>query len=100
MTGDDAELGGAVDAQIKQLHDAQLREIITIESIMHASALEKDATKKVVNFEQNNILAGLLKKLLGQLPLDHDLTPKNYDAIDPNVSVFAAKYKKDQFGAA
>ena len=62
---------------------------------MHASALEKDASKKVVNFEQNNILAGLLKKLLGQLPLDDDLTPKNYDPIDPNVSVFASKYKRD-----
>lgn len=95
VTGDDAELGGAIDAQIKQLHETQLREIITIESIMHASALEKDASKKVVNFEQNNILAGLLKKLLGQLPLDDDLTPKNYDPIDPNVSVFASKYKRD-----
>jgi len=36
------------------------------------------------------VLAGLLKKLVAQLPIDRDLTPKNYDPIDPNKSVFAS----------
>lgn len=35
VTGDDAELGGAVDSKIKQLHANLLGEILTIESIMH-----------------------------------------------------------------
>ena len=49
-----------------------------------------------MNFEQNNILAGLLRKLVGQLPLDDDLTPKNYDPIDPNKSVFCSQRLKIQ----
>lgn len=92
VTGDDAELGAQVDQKIKQLHAQQLSEILTIESIMHKSHQEADPKKKVLNFEQNNVLAGLLKKLVGQLPLDRDLTPKNYCPIDPNKSVFASKY--------
>lgn len=42
MTGDDAELGSLVEQQIKVLHDDQLKEILTIESMMHKSALETD----------------------------------------------------------
>ena len=91
VTGDDAELGGLIESQIKILHDDQLKEILTIESLMHKSSLESDQKKKILNFEQNNILAGLLKKLVGQLPIDADLTPKNYDPIDPNKSVFCCK---------
>ena len=58
---------------------------------MHKSSQESDEKKKILNFEQNNVLAGLLKKLVGQLPLDSDVTPKNYDPIDPNKSVFAKR---------
>jgi hypothetical protein len=66
--------------------------MLTIESLMHKSSLETDPKKKILNQEQINILSGLIKKLLSQLPLDSDVTPKNYDPIDPNKSVFAAKY--------
>jgi len=65
VTGDDAELGSLVEQQIKILHDDQLKEILTIESLMHKSATETDQKKKILNFEQNNILAGLLKKMIG-----------------------------------
>ena len=64
---------------------------------MHKSSLESDEKKKILNFEQNNILAGLLKKLVGQLPLDSDISPKNYDPIDPNKSVFAKRVDQKPF---
>jgi len=37
--------------------------------------------KKFLNKEQMSVMSGLIKKLLGQIPLEQDLNAENYDGM-------------------
>lgn len=87
---DNIELAIVLQEEVQRLHNCQLKEILTIDYICSVMKPDMPVQKKFLNKEQMSVMAGLVKKLLGQIPLEEDLNVENFDAMgaDQNASIF------------
>ena len=101
----DAVLFSEINKTLDKIHQETIREILTLDyvmKVMSPTASIHDAIQLKLTSEQIFTLAGLLKKLLNQIPIDDDILqrvtkpPKDFK-FDPNVSMSSVDGLKMSF---